>query len=143
MNRRDALFATGALLAAGADSAATAHSHHHHAGPHPWQAVLDTAGICIEKGEVCLTHCIMLMGEGDKTMAACASSVRDMLASCRALITLAGAESKFAPKLAALCVDVCKACEAECKKHADKHKACKDCMESCAECAKACKAKVA
>jgi Cys-rich four helix bundle protein (predicted Tat secretion target) len=143
MNRRDALFATGALLAAGAASAATDHSHHHHAGPHPWQAVLDTAGICIEKGEVCLTHCIMLMGEGDKTMAACASSVRDMLASCRALITLAGAESKFAPKLAALCVDVCKACEAECKKHADKHKACKECMESCTECAKACKAKVA
>ena len=143
MNRRDALFATGALLAAGAASAATDHSHHHHAGPHPWQAVLDTAGICIEKGEVCLTHCIMLMGEGDKTMAACASSVRDMLASCRALITLAGAESKFAPKLAALCVDVCKACEAECKKHADKHKACKECMESCTEFAKACKAKVA
>ncbi|HRH74800.1 MAG TPA: Csp1 family four helix bundle copper storage protein, partial [Zoogloea sp.] len=124
MNRRDALFATGALLAAGAASAAADHSHHH-AGPHPWQAVLDTAGICIEKGEVCLTHCIMLMGEGDKTMAACASSVREMLATCRALITLAGAESKFAPKLAALCVDVCKACEAECKKHADKHKACK------------------
>ena len=142
MNRRDALFATGALLAAGAASAAADHSHHH-AGPHPWQAVLDTAGICVEKGEVCLTHCIMLMGEGDKTMAACATSVREMLATCRALITLAGAESKFAPKLAALCVDVCKACEAECKKHADKHKACKECMESCTECAKACKAKVA
>ncbi len=137
MNRRQALLATGALLAAGAASAAD-HSHHH-AGAHPWQAVLDTAGICIEKGEVCLTHCIMLLGEGDKSMAACAASVRDMLASCRALITLAGAESKFAPRLAALCVDVCKTCEDECKKHADKHKACKECMESCAECAKACK----
>ena len=143
MNRRAAHLSTGALLAVGAASAATDPSHHHQGGAHPWQAVLDTAGICIEKGEVCLTHCIMLMGEGDKTMAACASSVREMLASCRALITLAGAESKFAPKLAALCVDVCKACEAECKKHADKHKACKECMESCTECAKACKAKVA
>lgn len=143
MNRRDALFATGALLSAGLAYAAADHSHHHHEGAHPWQAVLDTAGICIEKGEVCLTHTIMLLGEGDKSMAACAGSVREMLASCRALITLASAESKFAPKLAALCVDVCKACEAECKKHADKHKACKECMESCAECAKACKAKVA
>ena len=140
MNRREALFATGALLAAGAAGAAEDHSHHHHMGPHPYQAVLDTAGICIEKGEICLTHSIMLLGEGDKSMAACAATVRDMLASCRALITLAGAESKFAPKLAALCVDVCKTCEAECKKHADKHKPCKECMESCAECARACKA---
>jgi Cys-rich four helix bundle protein (predicted Tat secretion target) len=142
MNRREALFATGALIAAGAAVAAEEHSHHHHAGTHPWQAVLDTAGICIEKGEICLTHCIMLLGEGDKTMAACATSVREMLASCRALITLAGAESKFAPKLAALCVDVCKNCEAECKKHATKHTPCKECMDSCAECAKPCKAMI-
>ena len=66
-----------------------------------------------------------------------------MLASCRALISLAAAESKFAPRLAALCVDVCRACEAECKKHADKHKPCRECMESCGECAKACRAMVA
>jgi hypothetical protein len=97
MNRREALFATGALLAAAGTAQAADHSHHHHDGAHPWQAVLDTAGICIEKGEVCLTHCIMLLGEGDKAMAACATSVREMLASCRALISLAAAESKFAP----------------------------------------------
>ena len=48
MNRREALFATGALIAAGAAAAAEDHSHHHHAGAHPWQAVLDTAGFCIE-----------------------------------------------------------------------------------------------
>lgn len=142
MNRREALFATGALLATTVAAAAD-HEHHHHDGAHPWQAVLDTAGICIEKGEVCLTHCIMLMGEGDRSMAACAASVRDMLASCRALVGLAAAESKFAPKLAAFCAEVCDACEAECKKHADKHKPCKECMESCIECAKACKAKLA
>jgi HPt (histidine-containing phosphotransfer) domain-containing protein len=87
MNRREALFATGALLAAAGTAQAADHSHHHHDGAHPWQAVLDTAGICIEKGEVCLTHCIMLLGEGDKAMAACATSVREMLASCRALIS--------------------------------------------------------
>jgi hypothetical protein len=50
MNRREALFATGALLAAGAapppPTTATITT-----GAHPWQAVLDTAGICIEKGE--------------------------------------------------------------------------------------------
>ena len=50
MNRREALFATGALLAAAGTAQAADHSHHHHEGAHPWQAVLDTAGICIEKG---------------------------------------------------------------------------------------------
>lgn len=139
MNRREALFASSALLAAGA-AQAVEHSHHHHGDSHPYQEVLDTAGACVEKGEICLSHCITLLGQGDKTMAACAATVRDMLASCRALITLAAAESKFAPRLAALCVDVCKACEAECKKHADKHRPCKDCMQSCTDCAKACKA---
>lgn len=144
MNRREALFATGALLAATAATAADHdHDHHHHDGAHAWQAVLDTAGICVEKGEICLTHCLVLLGEGDRSMAGCAASVRDMLATCRALIGLAAAESKFAPKFAALCAEVCEACQAECKKHADKHKPCRECMESCAECAKACKAKLA
>ena len=45
MNRREALFATGALLAAAGTAQAADHSHHHHEGAHPWQAVLDTAGI--------------------------------------------------------------------------------------------------
>jgi len=86
-------------------------------------------------GEACLTHCLR---QKDDSMAACAVTVRDMLASCQATLSLASAQSKHLPAMAALCAKICRDCEAECKKHADHHAECKRCMESCARCAAAC-----
>ena len=111
--------------------------HHHHAGS-AFTPVMISSGICIEKGQVCLSHCIMLMGEGDKAMAACAKSVSQLLAVCTSLQQLAAQESPYVRDMARIAARVCKDCEAECKKHADKHAACKDCLEACADCRKEC-----
>jgi len=142
MNRREALLSSAALAGAAIvgrlQAAEMSHKHHHHemsvnAG------LISAAADCIQKGQVCLNHCLYLLGQGDKDMATCAKSVNQMLAICGSLQALANQESKYLAKLASIAKDACDACEDECKKHAEKHEACKACGESCAVCAKECR----
>ena len=91
---------------------------------------------CKLAAQVCLSHCITEMGNGDKTLAACANSTREVLAACEAFIQIASQNSTFTKKTAVLCEEICKACAVECKKHSTHHKECKDCMDSCLSCAK-------
>lgn len=96
-------------------------------------ALIDSASDCIKKGELCISHCVDMMAGGDKTMGPCSKTVRDMLAMCETLVKLATSNSEFTKKHATLCLDVCKKCEDECRKH-PKHKVCMNCAESCKEC---------
>jgi Cys-rich four helix bundle protein (predicted Tat secretion target) len=139
MNRRELLLSGVALASAtlvGKAQAVEGRAHHH--------ATVNTNLIvatsdCVQKGQICLSHCLMLLGQGDKEMAACAQSVNQMLAVCGALQQLASQESPYLARQAKIAMDVCKQCEDECKKHADKHDACKACMESCEACYNECK----
>lgn len=146
MNRRELLVGgialAGAAMVGNAQAAAHEHDHaamheHHHGAP----ATALTLAIsdCIQKGEVCLNHCIDLLGQGERDMAACAKTVNEVLAVCGALQQLANQNSKQLARMAAIAMDVCKACEDECKKHADKHESCKACGESCAACYAECR----
>ncbi|MEQ1766075.1 MAG: four-helix bundle copper-binding protein [Methylotenera sp.] len=142
MNRRELLLGSVALagtaFANRVQSAEMNHEHHHH--EMSLNAALVTAAAdCVQKGQVCLNHCLFLLGNGDKAMADCAKSVNEILALCGALQGLANQESTYLPKLAKVAMDACKKCEDECKKHEDKHEACKACGESCAACYKECK----
>ncbi|HQC27930.1 MAG TPA: four-helix bundle copper-binding protein [Methylotenera sp.] len=140
MNRREALLSGAALVAAAfvGHAQAAEMGHHHHAAMAN-AGLVAAAADCIQKGQVCLSHCLQLLGQGDKEMAACAKSVNQMLALCGALQSLANQESAYLPQLAKIAMDACNQCEDECKKHADKHEACKACGESCNACAKECK----
>ncbi len=142
MNRREALLGSvalaGAAMVAKAQAAEMDHQHHHH-NASPYADLVAAAADCIQKGQACINHCLYLLGKGEKEMAACAKSVNQVLSICDALQQLANQESSHVPKLAALAMEICKECEDECKKHADKHEACKACGESCAACYKECK----
>jgi Cys-rich four helix bundle protein (predicted Tat secretion target) len=142
MDRREVLTG-GALLAAAAMAgtvfAADEHAHHHHAVAMPTAKLATSAADCLQTGQLCIDHCLVLLGDGDKVMAACAQSVSQMLAVCGALQRIANANSKYLPQMAKLAQDVCRDCAAECKKHADKHAECKNCMDSCNACADECK----
>lgn len=127
----------GAAIVGNAQASAHDHSHHHDTPDHINLAT--SAADCLQKGQVCLNHCLELLGQGEKDMAACAKSVNQMLALCGALQQLANQGSKQLSKLAAIALDVCQQCQEECKKHANKHESCKACGESCAACAKECK----
>ncbi len=143
MERREMLGTLGALALAGvaAKTANAAEDHsHHHMGGAKFQSVINAAADCISKGEICLAHCLVLLGDGDKAMASCAKSVSQMLALCGALQKVAAQSAPQTKALAKVALDACSECEKECKKHADKHAECKECRESCLECIKQCKA---
>ncbi len=144
MERREALKAVAATLAATMSGAALAAANHDHSHDHGGAAKRNAAIIaaradCLKTGEACLAHCLYLLGNGDKSMAACAQSVNELLATCTALMKLAGQDSRFVPAFAKLAADVCASCEKECRKHADHHEECKACAESCATCVKECR----
>ncbi|MCB1929502.1 MAG: four-helix bundle copper-binding protein [Rhodocyclaceae bacterium] len=140
MERRALLTGLAGVALAGVASRALAQHEHHHAASPARDALVDAAGACVARGEACLAHCLVLMGDGDTTIAACSRSVNETIAACSALQKLAAQKSSHAPKMAALTEEICRACEDECRKHEDKHAECKACAEACADCAKACKA---
>jgi Cys-rich four helix bundle protein (predicted Tat secretion target) len=143
MERRELLKGAGFLAMSALLQPALAaeeHHHHHDAAPKKSAALLAAASDCIVKGDACLAHCLVLLGEGNKEMAACAQSVNQMLAVCTALQKLASQESAYLPALARLAGDVCKDCEKACRKHEKKHAECKACADACAECLKQCQA---
>ena len=147
MNRRELLIGAAAMAATAVSSKSFAAEHmhdhaamaHEHAASTRNEKLIAVAADCVLKANICLQHCIVLMGQGDKSMAACAQSSSQVIAMCTALEQMAAAESKYLPQLAKVCMDVCKACEEECKK-TEKHPECKACKESCAACYKECKA---
>ena len=145
MERRELFGALGAIAMAGvAASSFAADEHaHHHGGGSKYAALIAAAGDCVAKGDACLAHCIVLLGDGDKAMAECAKSVNQLLPLCGALQRLAAQGSAYMPALAKVALESCSECEKVCRKHADKHAECKACMESCAECIKQCKAALA
>ena len=147
MERRELLGAFTALAATGlathAQAADEHNHHHHHAAAAPYAALLIAAADCVVKGQACLAHCLVLLGQGDKAMASCAQNVNQMLALCGALQNLAAQNAKLTPALAKVALDACTTCEAECKKHENQHAECKACRESCTACINACKAVLA
>jgi Cys-rich four helix bundle protein (predicted Tat secretion target) len=143
MNRRNAMSVGVATLfaAASAEAQMQDHAHHHHqAAGGKYQALADASADCVLKGQACLAHCLVLLADGDKEMAACAQSVSQAMALCGALQSLAVQESTLVAALAKTTLAACEQCEKECKKHETKHATCKACMESCAACIKQCKA---
>jgi len=141
MDRRSLLVQGGVLAAmAGAGSAFAQgeHEHHHHHGGGGASSLAAAAHDCLATGEACLAHCMVTFQEGDTTLAQCANSVLELMASCSALAQLANFGSEFTPAFAGAALQVCKACEVECRKH-EHHPECKACADSCAACIEECK----
>jgi hypothetical protein len=60
-------------------------------------------------------------------------SVSVMLPVCVATNRLAQQDANRLRDLAKVCADICRDCEAECRKHEFHHVECKRCAEACAE----------
>ena len=133
-----AVFATGISQSVLAETTDHSHKHHVHTVDLELNRVIDHAMDCIKKGETCNQHCIDLFKAGDTSVAACADSVQEMLASCTAMSKLAAYNSRHLNAFMKVCINVCEDCEKECRKHEDKHAECKACADSCADCVKVC-----
>jgi Cys-rich four helix bundle protein (predicted Tat secretion target) len=147
MNRRELLHVaalsglsmTTAASHAAENPAATpgAAAKHVHEAPSPYRELVTTSSACVRTGDVCLSHCLTLLGEGDTELAACARTVRDTIAACGALQQLAAANSPHVRELAKVVALVCADCQAECHKH-EQHPVCRDCEKACQDCKQAC-----
>ena len=144
MDRRELLYAMGAAaVTASALPASGQEEHHHHESMAMnqsmvrYQALIDAASKCSSAAELCVGHGVDMLSEGDKTMAACVASSREVAVVCNGLRALAAQESAHLARYARLAAEVCKSCEAECLKH-PRHPVCKNCADACAACAIEC-----
>ncbi len=140
MDRRGMFFAMGA--AAVSASALPGISQempmsHHMMGSAKHQALIDAASTCSSDAELCTSHCVELLTNGDKTMASCAANSREVSVICSGLRSLAAQDSPHLASYAKVAAEACRSCEAECRKH-PQHVVCKNCAEACAACATEC-----
>lgn len=145
---RRSVLAAGAVLAAaavtgsaGVASAQGQHDHHaaHGAEGARHQALIDAALACVNRGEVCVEHCMTMLGKGDTTLKDCMRLVSTTMPMCLALARLGALDAPRLKEVARVCGEICADCEKECRKHQDHHAACKACAEACAACVKECK----
>ena len=134
ISRREILLGIGAVAtAAYAGAAVSAMPGHDHSKHSAQQAdLLDAANNCVDKGQRCITHCLVSFKEGDVQLADCASKVHEMQAICGAFAYLLAANSGYLKAYADVCEKVCNDCEKECRKH-EKHIECTACADACAE----------
>lgn len=135
MRRRELFTAAASLAVAGATNAQSQPREMH---PPKYKALEESTSKCVATGEDCLRHCLGMMSMKDTSMAACANSVVELVAACRALQTLASVNSTFTPAFAKDVAVVCTACEKECRKFYDKYTVCKACGDACKTCADDC-----
>jgi len=155
MNRRELLAGAAAMVAAASTGRAfsgehdhmdhnhldmggmdMSHGYEHHQSSRN-QKLIEATSDCVLKANICMQHCLVLLGQGDEEMAACAKSSSEVAAICTALQQLASAETRQLPQLAKVAMEICRHCEDECKK-TDRHPECKACGEACAACYKEC-----
>jgi Cys-rich four helix bundle protein (predicted Tat secretion target) len=107
------------------------HDAHAGHGNEAMAKLAELCGHCSAMGEACLTHCITMLADGDKSMGDCAKSTQLMVPFCQAMTATATIDAKQVMQLVALCKEVCTECEAACAVHSKMHAACKRCEDSC------------
>jgi Cys-rich four helix bundle protein (predicted Tat secretion target) len=115
------------------------HEHHQHTIDQGRMRVITHAADCVTKGEICIEHCLQLFKAGDTSVAECAETAHEMLASCTAMGKLASYDSRHLKDFMRVCIGVCEDCEKACREHENKHAECKACADSCADCIRVCK----
>jgi len=115
------------------------HEHHQHTMDQGRMRVIEHAKDCVVEGEICIEHCLRLFKAGDTSVAECAATTHEMVASCTAMRQLAVLDSRHLKDFMRVCIGVCEDCEKACREHENKHAECKACADSCADCIRVCK----
>lgn len=102
---------------------------------------------CIEQCFACAQACTSCadacMGEAAVSdLVQCIRLNMDCADICSTMGTVAsrltGSNASVVHQLIAACADACRACEMECRKHADMHEHCRVCADACHQCEAAC-----
>ena len=142
MNRREMLRNVGiaavstVAVSTFTTSALGQHEHHHAGGT--YAALISASAECNGAAGACVAHCQELLSQGDKSLTNCLKTSTQVEIICGSLRSLAVHNADLTPQMAALALQACKACEAECRKHEKIHAVCKACADACAACAAEC-----
>ncbi|MEY4064642.1 MAG: hypothetical protein RIR26_850 [Pseudomonadota bacterium] len=98
------------------------------------------AAHCNHVAQMCVGHCLKLIGDGQTNMLACAQGALEVSAMSDALQRLAGINSELAVVQAKACISACEKCMKACEPHIGHHAQCKECFEACKGCLETCKA---
>lgn len=137
--RRNFLLVTGAAALAAATTTSAATDDHQHSAMQ-YGDLAHESQHCVMKGNACLAHCITDLRSGSTDLVECLASVEELVAICTAMAKVASLGTDRVLAMAAVTKAVCDACEAECRKFADRHKECLECADACVACAKECDA---
>ena len=101
--------------------------------------LLDHLMKCIAACETCATACL---NEADPAMMKnCIMLDRDTADACVMAARFVARDSAHSDEALALCITLCRACEAECRQHDHDH--CRACAEACHACHVSCEGYVA
>jgi Cys-rich four helix bundle protein (predicted Tat secretion target) len=106
--------------------------------PEGYAALEAAAGLCLDTAEDCLRECFGMLASRDASMAACADAATALIAACRAVRTLAAANSVRVPIFAKAVEQACIGCRLECDRFPG-IAACVACGDACASCAAECR----
>lgn len=138
MDRREMLTFVGAtLLSAGAPGAFSQNERNGHGDLIKNPSLFDASVACSKAAELCVGHCIEMFAQGDKSLIVCARKSREVVVVSNALRALAAQSSPHLAQFARLSAEICRSCEAECRKHTQ-HTTCKNCADACDACAAEC-----
>ncbi len=98
--------------------------------------LLDLMMKCITACETCATEC--LNEDDPKMMVDCIKLARDTADACTMAARYVARDSAHAAQALRLCIELCKACEKECRTHEHDH--CRKCAEACHACHLSCEA---
>src|SRR5687768_13561953 len=110
MNRRDLLKGAGVVAGAtlsGNVFAGAAASGSHSLEKHP---LISSLGTCVAACELCVSHCIDMLEQGNTMFRNVLHKTRECLAICEAMLTLATFDADHRAALAKLCAEVCREC---------------------------------
>ena len=93
---------------------------------------------CQLQCDLCLNHCLDLLGQGHKDHAHSARMCGDCGELCKVGAALSARHSPLAAHACEACAKACDDCAAECEKFKDQ-KMMVECAAKCRECAKACR----
>ena len=103
------------------------------------ESLISAVEECVKRGNLCIEHCVLYLGKGEKELSACLQKALEMEAVCYTLLKLTSYNSSELNKFCKTAFEFCDLCEKECLKHAKKHKVCKECAEACKRCKEECK----
>ena len=102
-------------------------------------STMDLSTSCIQACNDCAIKCEACVTDSAVNgIKECLRWCRDCADLCTLCARFEARGSAFSKKLHDLCAEVCRACAAECLKHAAHHETCKSCAKSCAACAELC-----